>query len=256
MGARRRHRWPGPLAYLKRYGYQGRIHPVQPEACGDRRRGLQPVDSGPCRTASTWLVLLPRMAWQALEECSSRVATRISNRRLRRSRCRGRAAQLTSDLPAHRHPAGRPTGRPCIRPAWHHHRFSSELEHQCRAHGRWRFTQSDELSNSCRRASMTRLGLPMLHRQRGWTSACWSWWSTRSATTAVELIALTVEGLKQGQRLPDLAWRHARPARRSSCCAFPAAPAGRAAAVSHTGKLAGAWKVWCDVARAGRHPDG
>jgi acyl-CoA synthetase (NDP forming) len=64
----------------------------------------------------------------------------------------------------------------------------------------------------------------------------------------VQLIALYVEGLQHGEQLLALA-RRARAADKIIVVLRAGrSQQGRAAAVSHTGKLAGAWKVWCDVA--------
>ncbi len=64
----------------------------------------------------------------------------------------------------------------------------------------------------------------------------------------VELIALYVEGLQHGDRLLGLARRARTAGKAIVVLRSGKSQLGRAAAVSHTGKLAGAWKVWRDVA--------
>ncbi|UUZ66007.1 hypothetical protein LP417_23440 [Polaromonas sp. P1-6] len=65
----------------------------------------------------------------------------------------------------------------------------------------------------------------------------------------VDLIALYAEGLKHGERLLELAKLASRRGKAIVVLRAGKSQLGRAAAVSHTGKLAGAWKVWLDVAR-------
>lgn len=65
----------------------------------------------------------------------------------------------------------------------------------------------------------------------------------------VDLIGLYVEGFKRGSELLSLARRARENNKAIMVLRAGQSQLGRAAAVSHTGKLAGAWKVWCDVAR-------
>ena len=67
----------------------------------------------------------------------------------------------------------------------------------------------------------------------------------------VRSIVLFVEGLKQGERLLPLARRAHALDKTIIVLRAGRSQQGRAASISHTGKLAGAWKVWCDVSRQG-----
>ncbi len=66
---------------------------------------------------------------------------------------------------------------------------------------------------------------------------------------AVKLIVLFVEGLKNGDELLPLARRAHAAGKAIAVLRAGRSQLGRAASISHTGKLAGAWKVWRDVAR-------
>jgi acyl-CoA synthetase (NDP forming) len=65
----------------------------------------------------------------------------------------------------------------------------------------------------------------------------------------VKLIVLFVEGLKNGDQLLPLARRAHAAGKTIAVLRAGRSQLGRAASISHTGKLAGAWKVWRDVAR-------
>ena len=65
----------------------------------------------------------------------------------------------------------------------------------------------------------------------------------------VKLIVLFVEGLKNGDQLLPLARRAQAAGKSIAVLRAGRSQLGRAASISHTGKLAGAWKVWRDVAR-------
>jgi acyl-CoA synthetase (NDP forming) len=65
----------------------------------------------------------------------------------------------------------------------------------------------------------------------------------------VKLIVLFVEGLKNGDQLLPLARRAQAAGKAIAVLRAGRSQLGRAASISHTGKLAGAWKVWRDVAR-------
>ena len=66
---------------------------------------------------------------------------------------------------------------------------------------------------------------------------------------AVKLVVLFVEGLKNGDRLLSLARRAHAAGKSIAVLRAGRSQQGRAASISHTGKLAGAWKVWRDVAQ-------
>lgn len=68
----------------------------------------------------------------------------------------------------------------------------------------------------------------------------------------VKLIVLFVEGLKNGDQLLPLARRAHAAGKSIAVLRAGRSQLGRAASISHTGKLAGAWKVWRDVARQAR----
>lgn len=65
----------------------------------------------------------------------------------------------------------------------------------------------------------------------------------------VKLMVLFVEGLKNGDQLLPLARRAHAAGKTIAVLRAGRSQLGRAASISHTGKLAGAWKVWRDVAR-------
>jgi acetate---CoA ligase (ADP-forming) len=67
----------------------------------------------------------------------------------------------------------------------------------------------------------------------------------------VRSIVLFVEGLKDGERLLPLARRAHAAGKTIVVLRAGRSQQGRAASISHTGKLAGAWKVWRDISRQG-----
>lgn len=247
---------PGrPLAYLQRYGYQGRIHPVNPKhaqiggvACSASIRELP-------RDIDLALILLPAPAVaQALEECARQgVATAIS---IAGGFAEAGAADEQDRLTAicRRHGI-RLVGPNCVgllHPAFGvTATFSSELRNAMPRAGRVALlTQSGALGNSLLQ-SFNDIGLGLAY-----------WVSTGNEADigllelvdyaidddAVELIALYVEGFKQGDRLAALGRRARAAGKAIVVLRSGRSQLGRAAAVSHTGKLAGAWKVWSDVA--------
>jgi len=244
-----------PLAYLRRYGFQGRIHPVNPKHAQ--------IDGVPCsasiqalpRDIDLALILLPAHGVaQALEECAQQgVATAISIAGGFAEAGAPEAQQKLTDIC--QHTGIRLVGPNCVgllHPAYGiTATFSSELKHAMPHPGKAAlFTQSGALGNSLLQ-SFNDLGLGLAY-----------WVSTGNEADigvlelvehaigddSVELIALYVEGLKQGHRLLDLARRARAAGKAIVVLRSGRSQLGRAAAVSHTGKLAGAWKVWCDVA--------
>jgi acyl-CoA synthetase (NDP forming) len=244
-----------PLAYLKRYGYQGRVHPVNPKhaqidgvACSASIQDLP-------RDIDLALILLPAGGVaQALEACALQgVATAISIAGGFAEA--GQAAEqnrLTGICQRH---GIRLVGPNCVGMLNPAHgvtaTFSSELKNDMPRPGKVALlTQSGALGNSLLQ-SFNDIGLGLAY-----------WVSTGNEADigllelvehaigddGVELIALYVEGFKQGERLLELA-RRARAANKAIVVLRAGrSQLGRAAAVSHTGKLAGAWKVWRDVA--------
>ena len=237
---------PGrPLAYLQRYGYQGRIHPVNPKhaqiggvACSASIRELP-------RDIDLALILLPAPAVaQALEECARQgVATAIS---IAGGFAEAGAADEQDRLTAicRRHGI-RLVGPNCVgllHPAFGvTATFSSELRNAMPRAGRVALlTQSGALGNSLLQ-SFNDIGLGLAY-----------WVSTGNEADigllelvdyaidddAVELIALYVEGFKQGDRLAALGRRARAAGKAIVVLRSGRSQLGRAAAVSHTGKLA------------------
>lgn len=244
-----------PLAYLKRYGYQGRIHPVNPKHAAIDGVACSPSIQALPRDIDLALILLPAHGVvQALEECAQQgVATAIS---IAGGFAEAGAADEQHKLTAICQRTGiRLVGPNCVGLLHPAHgitaTFSSELKNAMPRPGKVAlFTQSGALGNSLLQ-SFNDLGLGLAY-----------WVSTGNeadigvlelvehaiSDDGVELIALYVEGLKQGHRLLDLARRARAAGKAIVVLRSGRSQLGRAAAVSHTGKLAGAWKVWCDVA--------
>jgi acyl-CoA synthetase (NDP forming) len=244
-----------PLAYLKRYGFQGRIHPVNPKhaqidgvACSATIQALP-------RDIDLALILLPAHGVaQALEDCAQQgVAAAISIAGGFAEAGAPQEQQKLTDI-CQRHGI-RLVGPNCVGLLHPAHgitaTFSSELKNAMPRPGKVAlFTQSGALGNSLLQ-SFNDLGLGLAY-----------WVSTGNEADigvlelvehaigddSVELIALYVEGLKQGHRLLDLARRARAAGKAIVVLRSGRSQLGRAAAVSHTGKLAGAWRVWCDVA--------
>ena len=244
-----------PLAYLKRYGYQGRVFPVNPKhAQIDAVACCASIQDLP-RDIDLALILLPASGVaQALEACALQgVATAISIAGGFAEA--GQAAEqdrLTAICQRH---GIRLVGPNCVGMLNPAHgvtaTFSSELKNDMPRPGKLALlTQSGALGNSLLQ-SFNDIGLGLAY-----------WVSTGNeadigllelvehaiSDDGVELIALYVEGFKHGDRLLELA-RRARAANKAIVVLRAGrSQLGRAAAVSHTGKLAGAWKVWSDVA--------
>ena len=244
-----------PLAYLKKYGYRGRIYPVNPKH--------REIDGVPCfATAQDLpegidlaLILLPaKGVADALEQCAARgVASAISIAGGFAEA--GEAAEQARLSDICRRTGIRLVGPNCVgllRPALGvTATFSSELKNRMPRPGKLALlTQSGALGNSLLQ-SFNDLDIGLAY-----------WVSTGNEADIgllelvehsltddnVELIALYVEGLKQGERLQELARRARAAGKAIVVLRSGKSQLGRAAAVSHTGKLAGAWKVWTDVA--------
>ncbi len=244
-----------PLAYLKRYGYQGQVYPVNPKhaqidgvhCCGSVQELPRNIDLA--------LILLPANGVaKALKECALQgVAMAISIAGgFAEAGAQAEQQQLTDICQQH---GIRLIGPNCVgllHPALGiTATFSTELKNAMPRPGKIAlFTQSGALGNSLLQ-SFNDLGLGLAY-----------WVSTGNEADIgvlelvdhaigdpqVELIALYVEGLKQGDHLPALARRARAAGKAIVVLRSGRSQLGRAAAVSHTGKLAGAWKVWSDLA--------
>ena len=248
---------PGrPLAYLKRYGFTGQVYAVNPK--------YTDIDGTPCvariadlpRDIDLALILLPAAGVaEALQQCALqgvRTAISIAGGF---AEAGDTAAQEALTALCQQHGI-RLVGPNCVgvlNPALGMTAtFSSELRRRMPRPGRLAlFTQSGALGNALLQ-SFNDLDIGLAY-----------WVSTGNEADlgvlelvehaiddeGVDLIGLYVEGLKGGSELLALA-RRAR-AKNKAIMVLRAGQSqlGRAAAVSHTGKLAGAWKVWCDVAR-------
>jgi acyl-CoA synthetase (NDP forming) len=248
---------PGrPLAYLKRYGFTGEVYAVNPK--------YTDIDGTPCvariadlpRDIDLAMILLPAAGVaDALHQCALQgVRTAIS---IAGGFAEAGDAAAQEVLSALCQQYGiRLIGPNCVgvlNPALGMTAtFSSELRRRMPRPGRLAlFTQSGALGNALLQ-SFNDLDIGLAY-----------WVSTGNEADlgvlelvehaiedeGVDLIGLYVEGLKGGSELMALA-RRAR-AKNKAIMVLRAGQSqlGRAAAVSHTGKLAGAWKVWCDVAR-------
>ena len=244
-----------PLAYLKKYGYRGQIYPVNPKH--------KEIDGVPCYATAQdlpegidlALILLPaKGVADALEQCAGRgVASAISIAGGFAEA--GEAAEQARLSDICQRTGIRLVGPNCVgllRPAFGiTATFSSELKNSMPRPGKVALlTQSGALGNSLLQ-SFNDLDIGLAY-----------WVSTGNeadigllelvehslADDNVELIALYVEGLKQGERLLGLARRARAAGKAIVVLRSGKSQLGRAAAVSHTGKLAGAWKVWRDIA--------
>lgn len=244
-----------PLAYLQRFGFMGRVYPVNPKHAKiggvDCFATIQDLP----REIDLALILLPAQGVaQALEACALQgVATAISIAGgFAEAGAQAEQQQLT-DI-CRRHDI-RLVGPNCVGLLHPAHgvtaTFSSELKNAMPRAGKVALlTQSGALGNSLLQ-SFNDLGLGLAY-----------WVSTGNeadigvlelveyaiADDSVELIALYVEGLQHGERLVGLARRARAAGKALVVLRAGKSQLGRAAAVSHTGKLAGAWKVWSDVA--------
>ena len=247
-----------PLVYLRKYGFAGRIYPVNPKHAQ--------IDGVPCFASirdlpqgiDLALILLPASGVaDALEQCGQRgIASVISIAGGFAEAGEARAQELLADIC--RRYGIRLVGPNCVGLLQPAHgvtaTFSSELKNAMPRPGKVALlTQSGALGNSLLQ-SFNDLDLGLAY-----------WVSTGNeadigllelvehslADERVELIALYIEGLKQGERLLDLARRARAAGKAIVALRSGKSQLGRAAAVSHTGKLAGAWKVWRDVATQG-----
>ena len=244
-----------PLRYLQRYGYKGRVYPVNPKhAQIDGVTCCSSVSALP-RDVDLALILLPAAGVaDALEQCAERgVASAISIAGGFAEAGEAQAQDRLSDIC--RHTGIRLIGPNCVgllRPSQGvTATFSSELRNTMPRPGRIAlFTQSGALGNAMLQ-SFNDLDIGLAY-----------WVSTGNEADVglldllahalddpdVDMVAMYVEGLKQGDRLLELA-RKARAAGKVVIVLRAGkSQLGRAAAISHTGKLAGAWKVWNDVA--------
>lgn len=244
-----------PLAYLKKYGYQGQIYPVNP-----KHRQIDGVECYPSaqdlpQGVDLALILLPASGVaDALEQCAARgVASAISIAGGFAEA--GEAAEQDRLTEICQRTGIRLVGPNCVgllRPGLGvTATFSSELKNAMPRPGKVALlTQSGALGNSLLQ-SFNDLDIGLAY-----------WVSTGNEADigllelveysltdpSVELIAMYVEGLRQGERLQELARRARAAGKAIVVLRAGKSQLGRAAAVSHTGKLAGAWKVWRDVA--------
>ena len=244
-----------PLSYLKRYGYQGLVYAVNPK--------YQEIDGVPCyasvsklpKDIDLALILLPAHGVaEALEQCALqgvRCAISIAGGF---AEAGGEAEQdrLTAICQQY---GIRLVGPNCVgvlHPALGMTAtFSSELRNRMPRPGKMAlFTQSGALGNALLQ-SFNDLDIGLAY----WVS------SGNEADIGlldlvehalgddnINLIALYIEGLKHGELLQSLAKRARQQKKAIVVLRAGKSQLGRAAAVSHTGKLAGAWKVWQDVA--------
>ena len=248
---------PGrPLAYLRRYGFTGQVYAVNPK--------YTEIDGVPCvasiadlpRGLDLAMILLPAAGVaDALRQCALQgVRTAIS---IAGGFAEAGDAAAQQALSAVCQEYGiRLVGPNCVgvlNPALGMTAtFSSELRRRMPRPGRLAlFTQSGALGNALLQ-SFNDLDIGLAY-----------WVSTGNEADlgvlellehaidddGVDLIGLYVEGLKGGSQLLALARRAREKNKAIMVLRAGQSQLGRAAAVSHTGKLAGAWKVWCDVAR-------
>ena len=244
-----------PLAYLKKFGYQGRIYPVNPKYTEIGGLPCYPSVQALPGGIDLALILLPAIGVaDALEQCGQRsVASAISIAGGFAEAGEAAEQQRLTDI-CQRYGI-RLVGPNCVGLLHPQYgvtaTFSSELKNRMpRPGGIALLTQSGALGNSLLQ-SFNDLDIGLAY-----------WVSTGNEADVglldlvahslqddrVTLIALYIEGLKHGERLPGLA-RSARAAGKAIVVLRAGkSQLGRAAAVSHTGKLAGAWKVWRDVA--------
>ena len=245
-----------PLSYLQRYGYQGKVYAVNPKYKDIAGIACYPSISELPRDIDLALILLPAHGVaDALEQCALQGVKCAISIAGGFAEAGGQAEQdrLTEICQQY---GIRLVGPNCVgvlHPALGMTAtFSSELRNRMPRAGRMAlFTQSGALGNALLQ-SFNDLDIGLAY----WVS------SGNEADVGlldlvehaldddnINLITLYVEGLKHGERLLSLA-KLARQ-RQKAIVVLRAGKSqlGRAAAVSHTGKLAGAWKVWQDVAR-------
>jgi len=245
-----------PLQYLQRYGYQGCIYPVNPKHASIEGVPCVPSVADLPRGVDLALILLPAAGVaDALAQCAARgVAGAISiaggfaeagaadeQQRLTEICDRQGIRLIGPNCVGLLHPAKGATAT-----------FSSELRNRMPRPGKVAlFTQSGALGNAMLQ-SFNDLDIGLAY-----------WVSTGNEADVglldllehalddpeVEMVAMYVEGLKHGSRLLELGRRARAAGKTVIVLRAGKSQLGRAAAVSHTGKLAGAWRVWSDVAR-------
>lgn len=245
-----------PLSYLQRYGYQGKVYAVNPKYQEIAGVGCFASISKLPRDIDLAMILLPAQGVaEALEQCALqgvRCAISIAGGF---AEAGGEAEQDQLTAICQRYGI-RLVGPNCVgvlHPALGMTAtFSSELLNRMPRPGRLAlFTQSGALGNALLQ-SFNDLDIGLAY----WVS------SGNEADVGlldlvehalgddqVELIALYIEGLKHGERLLSLARRARQQKKAIVVLRAGKSQLGRAAAVSHTGKLAGSTKVWRDVAR-------
>lgn len=245
-----------PLSYLQRYGYQGKVYAVNPKYKDIAGIACYPNISELPRDIDLALILLPAHGVaDALEQCALQGVKCAISIAGGFAEAGGQAEQDRLSEICQQYGI-RLVGPNCVgvlHPALGMTAtFSSELRNRMPRAGKMAlFTQSGALGNALLQ-SFNDLDIGLAY----WVS------SGNEADVGlldlvehaldddnINLITLYVEGLKQGERLLSLA-KIARQ-RQKAIVVLRAGKSqlGRAAAVSHTGKLAGAWKVWQDVAR-------
>jgi acyl-CoA synthetase (NDP forming) len=245
-----------PLSYLQRYGYQGKVYAVNPKYKDIAGIACYPSISELPRDIDLALILLPAHGVaDALEQCALQGVKCAISIAGGFAEAGGQAEQDRLSEICQQYGI-RLVGPNCVgvlHPALGMTAtFSSELRNRMPRSGKMAlFTQSGALGNALLQ-SFNDLDIGLAY----WVS------SGNEADVGlldlvehaldddnINLITLYVEGLKHGERLLSLAkWARQR---QKAIVVLRAGKSqlGRAAAVSHTGKLAGAWKVWQDVAR-------
>jgi acyl-CoA synthetase (NDP forming) len=245
-----------PLAFLKTYGYRGQIYPVNPKHAQIDGVACYPSIEALPEGIDLALILLPATGVaEALAQCGRKgIASAIA---IAGGFAEAGAAAEQQRLTAICEQYGiRLVGPNCVG-LIHPGRavtasFSSELKNALPRPGSIALlTQSGALGNALLQ-SFNDLDIGLAY-----------WVSTGNEADvglldlleqslvdpSVSLIALYVEGLKHGERLLSLARRAREAGKAIVVLRAGRSQQGRAAAVSHTGKLAGAWRVWSDVAR-------
>lgn len=243
-----------PLAYLQRYGFAGKIYAVNPKYRDIDGIACYPSVADLPDGIDLAMLLLPASGVaQALEECGKKgIKAAISiaggfaeagdaaeQERLTQICARYGIRLVGPNCVGVLHPA---LGMAAT--------FSSELKNRMPRAGRMAlFTQSGALGNALLQ-SFNDLDIGLAY-----------WVSTGNEADVglldlvehaleddgVDLIVLYVEGLKHAEQLVSLAKRAHRKNKAIAVLRAGKSQLGREAAISHTGKLAGAWKVWSDI---------
>ena len=244
-----------PLSYLRRYAYQGKVYAVNPK--------YQEIDGVRCYASISELpkgidlalILLPAPSVaEALEQCAQQGVSCAISIAGGFAEAGGKAEQdrLTAIC---RQYGIRLVGPNCVgvlHPALGMTAtFSSELRNRMPRPGKMAlFTQSGALGNALLQ-SFNDLDIGLAY----WVSSgneadigLLDLVEHALSDDNINLIALYIEGLKNGELLLSLAKRARLKKKAIVVLRAGKSQLGRAAAVSHTGKLAGAWKVWQDVA--------